>query len=142
MAASQSGDGPGWRGLAVSHALAVGEDARGDSRPEKVQKTEKPTNKGGANGPGKTGNGPKLQLPDGCTSHDDENRPSCGKCKFKGPAGKRCVRGYHKCYKKGCYRPRFAPPLTDMSGMDEVSRGSPPLLVELFAGRGAFFNGS
>ena len=87
MAASQSGDGPGWRGLAVSHALAVGEDARGDSRPEKVQKTEKPTNKGGANGPGqKLATAPKLQLPDGCTSHDDENRPFVWQVQIQGPS--------------------------------------------------------
>ena len=78
------------------------------SRPDKQQKTEKPSSKGGTKGGGKTGN-PKVQLPEGCTSHDDDNRPLCfafqnNKCKFKGPAGKRCARGYHKCYKKGCFR--------------------------------------
>ena len=76
------------------------------SRPEKVQRTDK--GKGNAKGSGKPSPA-KLQLPDGCTSHDDENRPLCfafqqGKCKFKGPPGKRCARGYHKCYKKGCFR--------------------------------------
>jgi hypothetical protein len=78
------------------------------SRPDKQQKTDKTSNKGGAKGAGKTGS-TKVQLPEGCTSHDDENRPLCfafqnNKCKFKGPAGKRCARGYHKCYKKGCFR--------------------------------------
>ena len=65
-------------------------------------------------GKGKGGSGaagPKPQLPDGCVTHDEDKRPLCfayqsGKCKFKGPAGKRCARGYHKCYKKGCYRPK------------------------------------
>ena len=78
-------------------------------RREKVQKVEKPTAKGGGKGSNKGNVGPKVQLPEGCTSHDDENRPLCfayqnNKCKFKGPAGKRCARVYHKCYKKGCYR--------------------------------------
>ena len=79
------------------------------SRPDKAQKTEKPTGKAAGKGPGKPSNVSKIQLPEGCTSHDDQNRPLCyayqnNKCKFKGPAGKRCARGYHKCYKKGCYR--------------------------------------
>ena len=81
--------------------------ASSGSRPEKVQKTEKGkgTNKGGNKG----NPAPKVQLPESCTSHDDENRPLCfafqnGKCKFKGPPGKRCARGFHKCYKKGCFR--------------------------------------
>ena len=78
-------------------------------RPLKQQKTEK-----GAKGQGKGhGHGPqgppKIQIPEGCVTHDSENRPLClafqtGKCKFKGPAGKRCARGYHKCYKRGCHR--------------------------------------
>ena len=82
------------------------------SRPLKVQKTEK-----GAKGRGKGSDGgggqpsSKLQLPEGCVTHDAENKPLCfsfqqGKCKFKGPPGKRCARGYHKCYKRGCYRPK------------------------------------
>ena len=79
------------------------------SRPEKQSKTDRPSNKGGPKGAGKNASNPKVQLPEGCTTHDDENRPLCfafqnNKCKFKGPAGKRCARGYHKCYKKGCYR--------------------------------------
>lgn len=65
-------------------------------------------NKGGHPSP----SGPsKPQLPDGCVTHDDERKPLCfafqsGKCKFKGPAGKRCARGYHKCYKRGSFRPK------------------------------------
>ena len=79
-------------------------------RPEKVQKTDK-GGKGPSKGNGKTNNNPKVQLPDGCTSHDDDGKPLCfayqnNKCKFKGAPGKRCARGYHKCYKKGCYRPK------------------------------------
>ena len=76
------------------------------SRPDKVQKTDK--GKGNSKGSGKAGGTPRLQLPDGCTSLDDDNKPLCfvfqtGKCKFKGPAGKRCARRSHKCYKKGCF---------------------------------------
>lgn len=53
----------------------------------------------------------KTQLPEGCVTHDGEGLPLCfgfqnGKCKFKGPPGKRCARGYHKCYKSGCFRPK------------------------------------
>ena len=81
--------------------------AASGSRPEKVQKTDK--GKGAPRGTGKPSAPPKFQMPDGCTSHDDDNKPLCfafqtGKCKFKGPPGKRCARGFHKCYKKGCYR--------------------------------------
>jgi hypothetical protein len=76
-------------------------------RPDKTPRTDK--GKGNSKGSGKSGGTPRLQLPDGCTSHDDDNKPLCfafqnGKCKFKGPAGKRCARGFHKCYKKGCFR--------------------------------------
>jgi hypothetical protein len=74
--------------------------AASGSRPEKVQKTDK--GKGTAKGSGKPSGVSKAQVPDGCTSHDDDNKPLCfafqsGKCKFKGPAGKRCARGFHKC---------------------------------------------
>ena len=78
-------------------------------RPFKQQKPEK-GNKGGGKGPsgGQQPSG-KFQIPEGCATHDSENRPLCfafqtGKCKFKGPPGKRCARGYHKCYKRGCFR--------------------------------------
>ena len=79
------------------------------TRPEKVQKVDKGKNSN--KGLGKGSNPSKPQLPEGCTSHDDDNKPLCfafqhGRCKFKGPAGKRCARGFHKCYKKGCYRPK------------------------------------
>ena len=81
------------------------------TRPNKVQKVEK-GGKGQGKGPQGKGSGPsKLQLPEGCTTHDSENRRLCfafqnGRCKFKGPPGKRCARGYHKCYKQNCFRPK------------------------------------
>ena len=55
------------------------------------------------------GEGKKIFIPDDCSTHDAEGKPVCfkfqtGKCSFKEPAGKRCAKGYHKCYKKGCYR--------------------------------------
>ena len=78
-------------------------------RPTKVQKTEKGAKGSGKSQSAKGSTTPRVQVPDGCTSHDSDNKPLCfayqqGKCKFKGPAGKRCARGYHKCYKQGCYR--------------------------------------
>ena len=81
--------------------------AASSGRPDKTPRTDK--GKGGGKSNTKGGSAPKLQLPEGCTTHDDDNKPLCfayqqGKCKFKGPAGKRCARGFHKCYKKGCFR--------------------------------------
>ena len=115
------------------------------SRPGKVLEADK--GKGNPKGSGKTGGASCLQLPDGCTSHDDDNKLLCfalqaGKCKFKGPAGKRCARGFPKCYKKECFRakPYHLCKLTDWheGEASTASRGSPPLFVELFAGRGPF----
>ena len=83
--------------------------AAADARPTKTAKVDK-TSKGNGKGKNSSGNPPpKAQLPEGCVTHDDDKRPLCfafqsGKCKFKGPPGKRCARGYHKCYKRGCYR--------------------------------------
>ena len=79
----------------------------GPPRPTKVQKVGDDKD-GKGKGKGKQS---KINIPDGCTTHDAENKPLCfkfqtGKCSFKGPAGKRCAKGYHKCYKQGCYRPR------------------------------------
>eukprot|EP00435_Cladocopium_sp_Y103_P019074 s1078_g4.t1 len=58
----------------------------------------------GGKGPGKgqPSNPPeKPQFPEGCVTHDSENKPLCfafqnGRCKFKRPPGKRCARGEHK----------------------------------------------
>eukprot|EP00435_Cladocopium_sp_Y103_P018449 s3915_g4.t1 len=77
--------------------------AASGSRPEKYQKTEKPAKGGGKHG-GKPSGNPKVQVPEGCTSHDDDNRPLCfafqsGKCKFKGPAGKRRVDSANLLYR-------------------------------------------
>lgn len=82
------------------------------ARPPKVPKTaaaSKP--KGSGKSPKGDAGGSKLTLPEGCVSHDDKNRPLCfgfqtGKCKFTGPPGKRCARGFHNCYKRGCFRPK------------------------------------
>ena len=50
----------------------------------------------------------RFNLPEGCCDRNDKNQPLCflwnqGKCKWKGK-GKRCNRGIHQCYFKGCYR--------------------------------------
>ena len=97
------------------------------SRPGKVLEADK--GKGNPKGSGKTGGASCLQLPDGCTSHDDDNKLLCfalqaGKCKFKGPAGKRCARGFPKCYKKECFRakPYHLCKLTDWHGGKHLQR--------------------
>ena len=79
------------------------------NRPTKVQKTDKGGKGPGKGAPNASSTPGKLQLPEGCVSHDADNKPLCfafqnGKCKFKGPPGKRCARGFHKCYKRGCFR--------------------------------------
>lgn len=92
----------------VKHHEPPGEPSSRMSKAPKVDKAAKAGNKPA----GKTSPPPaKLNVPDGCVSHDDKNRPLCfgfqtGKCRFKGPAGKRCARGFHLCYKKGCHRPK------------------------------------
>jgi hypothetical protein len=78
-------------------------------RPNKTAKTEKGAKGSGKSQSTKGASTSRVQVPEGCTSHDSDNKPLCfayqqGRCKFKGPAGKRCARGYHKCYKQGCYR--------------------------------------
>ena len=72
-------------------------------KPPKIQKTEHLTDKGKGGAKG------KISIPDDCATHDVAGKPLCfkfqsGKCSFKGPAGKRLAKGYHKCYKKGCFR--------------------------------------
>ena len=79
----------------------------GPPRPSKVQNVNDDKDEKGK-GKGKQS---KINIPEGCTTHDAENKPLCfkyqtGKWTFKGPAGKRCAKGYHKCYKQGCYRLR------------------------------------
>ena len=44
-------------------------------RPDKQPKVDRPTPKGPGKGAGKGNPSPKLQLPEGCTSHDDEKPP-------------------------------------------------------------------
>jgi len=69
--------------------------------------------KGGKNGKGKDGKGGKnpgkqsLELPEGCVTKDDSNQPLCFAfnthgCKNSCKKG-RCIKGFHKCWKKGCF---------------------------------------
>lgn len=76
-----------------------------DPRPPKNPRCEDKGDKG--KGKGKS----NVSIPEGCVTHDGDGKPLCfkfrtGKCTFKGPAGKRCAKGYHKCYKQGCFRAR------------------------------------
>ena len=89
--------------LAPLQTLKSTEPPTKGDKPPKIQKTEhiNDKGKGGAKG--------KVSIPDDCATHDADGKPLCfkyqsGKCSFKGPAGKRCAKGYHKCYKKGCFR--------------------------------------
>lgn len=77
--------------------------------PHKHQRSDK----GGGKNKTKSGSkgSSKPQIPDGCVTHDCDGKPLCfgfqtGRCGFKGPPGKRCARGYHKCWKKDCQRPK------------------------------------
>ena len=50
----------------------------------------------------------RFNLPECCCDRNDKNQPLCflwnqGNCKWKGK-GKRCNRGFHQCYLKGCFR--------------------------------------
>lgn len=68
--------------------------------------------KGGqkADGKGAPGKG-KIQVPDGCVVKFGEgnNKPICmkynvGACRTNVKPGKRCMHGYHVCWKVGCHR--------------------------------------
>ena len=50
---------------------------------------------------------PSLDLPEGCVTKDDSNKPLCFAfnthgCKNACKQG-RCMKGYHNCWKKGCF---------------------------------------
>ena len=80
--------------------------------PSKKPKTDHPQGGNAPKGPGPSRpkqTSSKVQIPADCTTHDADNKPLCfgfqyGKCKWRGEAGKRCARGFHKCFKKGCFR--------------------------------------
>lgn len=68
--------------------------------------------KGGSKSDSKGGPGKgKIQIPEGCTIKYGEgnNKPICmkynvGACRANVKAGKRCMHGYHVCWKVGCHR--------------------------------------
>ena len=81
--------------------------------PPAVQQPWKPDGKGGRKGKDKDGKGNKgavrtpLELPEGCATKDDSNQPLCFAfnthgCKNQCKKG-RCMKGFHKCWKKGCF---------------------------------------
>lgn len=68
--------------------------------------------KAASKGNTKDGGKGKIQVPDGCTIRfgDNKNKPICmkfnvGACKANIKPGKRCMHGYHVCWKAGCHRP-------------------------------------
>lgn len=69
-------------------------------RPPKAPKNDaKGSGKNAKQGSYKASGSSSVQLPEGCVAHDDQGRPLCfgfqtGKCKFKGPPGKRCAAEY------------------------------------------------
>ena len=67
--------------------------------------------KGGSKSDGKGPGKGKIQVPDGCTVKfgDGNNKPICmkynvGACRANIKPGKRCMHGYHVCWKVGCQR--------------------------------------
>ena len=70
----------------------------------------KPGDKGGK-GAGKEkkgkGAGKTLDLPEGCATKDEANRPLCFAYNTHGRKNKckkgRCLKGFHKCWRKGCF---------------------------------------
>ena len=70
-------------------------------------KEDDPDRKGKGKGKGKN----KIKVPDDCTiKFGESNKPICmkfnvGACKAKIKAGKRCMYGYHVCWRKGCQKP-------------------------------------
>ena len=89
--------------LPAGKRVAVDPPVKLPPKKQKVQGHGEPSK-----GPGNKKSG-GISIPDGCVTHDDNNKPLCfkfqqGKCSFKGPAGKRCAKGFHKCYKAGCFR--------------------------------------
>lgn len=89
------------------------------SRPAPYQ--SQPASKGAANqggakgkstkGSSKGSKGGKIVIPEGCAiKYGDTDRPICmkfnvGACRANIKAGKRCMHGYHVCWKIGCNRP-------------------------------------
>lgn len=68
--------------------------------------------KGQQKGGGKERNKGKIQVPEGCSIKFGENgsKPICmkfnvGACRATVKAGKRCMHGYHVCWRSGCNRP-------------------------------------
>ena len=72
---------------------------------------QKGKGKSGGKSQGKEGKG-RIQIPDGCAIKfgENKNKPICmkfnvGACRANIKAGKRCMHGYHVCWKVNCNRP-------------------------------------
>lgn len=71
---------------------------KGDGKNRKGTKGDKGNSKGSKG---------TLDLPEGCVTKDDSNKPLCFAfnthgCKNACKNG-RCIKGYHKCWRKGCF---------------------------------------
>lgn len=94
----------------ASSSAASGGDARAkpyDNPPGDWRK-----NKKGEKGKGKKGEGKgKITVPQGCSiKFGENNKPICmkfnvGACRANIKAGKRCVHGFHVCWKANCNKP-------------------------------------
>ena len=88
---------------------SAGSDPKKDDKP--IKKDEDPIKSGDPKGKGKGKGKNKIQVPNDCTiKMPDSNKPICmkynvGACKAKIKAGKRCMYGYHVCWRKGCHKP-------------------------------------
>ena len=94
----------------ASSSGASGSDAR--SNPYENPQGDWRKGKKGDKGKGKKGDGKgKITVPPGCSiKFGENNKPICmkfnvGACRANIKAGKRCVHGYHVCWKDNCNKP-------------------------------------
>ena len=84
----------------------------GGVRSEPYQHPPDPKGKGKGKKGGKDPGKGRIQIPDGCSIKfgENKNKPICmkfnvGACRANIKAGKRCIHGYHVCWRNNCNRP-------------------------------------
>ena len=81
-------------------------------QPYQQNRASPPEQKGKGKAGGKEQGKGRIQVPDGCAIKfgENKNKPICmkfnvGACRANIKAGKRCMHGYHVCWKVNCNRP-------------------------------------
>ena len=84
----------------------------GGVQSEPYQHPPDPKGKGKGKKGGKDPGKGRVQIPDGCSIKfgENKNKPICmkfnvGACRANIKAGKRCIHGYHVCWRNNCNRP-------------------------------------